>query len=205
MDDPKVAYPLFEAAAQAGIKVVAIHKALPLGAVPLDPYRVDDVDGAAIQFPELNFEIIHSGMAFTEDTALALARFPNVYANLEVTTHLIAKQGRRFGEVLAELMAGAPHKVLWAATMPNLIDCQWLLERFVDYEFPEDVAERYDFQLTRELKERVLGLNYLEMVGADLDEVKAAIADDEFSAYNDGANLEQWGTTWRQKSPELFV
>jgi hypothetical protein len=205
MDDPKVAYPLYEAAGELGLKVIAIHKALPLGPVPMDPYRVGDVDCAAIDFPELSFEIVHSGIAFVEETAWAIGRFPNVYANLEVTTFMLANRPRRFGEVLAALMAvGGVDKLLWAATFPNVVDCQWLLERFVDYELPDDVSERYGMELTRELKEKILGLNYVHMVGADLDELKAGIAQDEFSAYNDGP-LEPWGTSWRAAAPALFA
>lgn len=204
MDDPKVAYPLYQAAGELGLKVIAIHKALPLGPVPMDPYRVGDVDCAAIDFPELNFEIVHSGIAFVEETAWALGRFPNVYGNLEVTTFMLANQPRRFGEVLAELIAaGGADKVLWAATMPNVVDCQWLLERFVDYQLPDDVAERYGFELTREQKEKILGLNYLRMVGTSLEQARARIADDEFCAYDEGA-LQPWGTTWRASAPELF-
>jgi predicted TIM-barrel fold metal-dependent hydrolase len=204
MDDP-AAFPLWEAAAEAGIKVIAVHKAQPLGPVPLDPYRPGDVDGAAIAFPELNFEIIHSGMAFVEETAMAVSRFPNVYANLEVTTFLLPLLSRRFGEALGALMATAPNKVLWSGALPTMVDIQYLLELFVAYEFPEDVAERVGFQLTRELKAGVLGLNYLEMVGADPEAAMAAIADDEFSEFNDGRPLEPWGTARRLESPELFV
>lgn len=205
MDDPKVAYPLYEAAGELGLKVIAIHKALPLGPVPMDPYRIGDLDCAAMDFPDLNFEIVHSGMAFAEETAWALGRFPNVYGNLEVTTFMLANQPRRFGEVLAQLIAaGGGGKVLWAATMPNVVDCQWLLEQFVEYQLPADVSERYGFELTRELKEAILGLNYLRMVGADPDEMRVRIAQDEFAAYNDG-RLDPWGTAWRTAAPELFA
>jgi hypothetical protein len=55
------------------------------------------------------------------------------------------------------------------------------------------------------LKAGVLGLNYLEMVGADPEAAMAAIADDEFSAFNDGRPLEAWGTARRRESPELFA
>jgi hypothetical protein len=197
MDDPTIAFPLYEEAGNLGLKVVAIHKALPLGPVPMDPYRVGDVDGAAMAFPELNFEIVHSGMAFVEETAWAIARFPNVYANLEVTTYMAIKQPRRLAEILGALMVdGAFGKVLYAATLP-IIDCQFLLERFVALEFPADVVERYGFEFTREIKEGILGLNYLRMIGMERDTALAAIADDEFSQFNDGAPLEPWGTQWR--------
>jgi predicted TIM-barrel fold metal-dependent hydrolase len=86
MDDPKLAFPLFQRAVDRGIKVVAIHKAAPLGAVPLNPFKVDDIDIAADTFPQLAFEIVHAGYAFTEETCMAMARYPNVYGNLEVTS-----------------------------------------------------------------------------------------------------------------------
>ena len=50
MDDPKLAYPLFERAQKLGIRTVAIHKAIPNGPVPINPYKVDDVDGAPFIF-----------------------------------------------------------------------------------------------------------------------------------------------------------
>jgi predicted TIM-barrel fold metal-dependent hydrolase len=205
MDDPWVAYPLFAEAQQCGLKVVAIHKALPLGPVPMDPYRVGDVDGAACEFPDLNFEIIHSGMAFTEETAWAIGRFPNVYANLEATTYMLPLQGRRFAETLAGLMAYGGHdKLLWSATFP-IIDCQYLLELFVALEFPDDVAERYGYELTRELKEGMLGLNYLRMVGSSAEEAKARIAGDEFSQFDAGGELEPWGTAWAASGAGVSV
>src|SRR5918992_1186674 len=40
MGDPEVAFPIFERAEKLGIKVVAIHKALPLGPVPIGPFQV---------------------------------------------------------------------------------------------------------------------------------------------------------------------
>ena len=47
MDDPEVAFPLFAKAQELGLKVVAIHKAVPLGPVPMKHYRMDDIDAAA--------------------------------------------------------------------------------------------------------------------------------------------------------------
>src|SRR6266566_9161515 len=59
MDDEELMFPIFEMARDIGLKTIAVHKAVPNGPVPMNPYRVDDVDGAAIAFPDLNFEIVH--------------------------------------------------------------------------------------------------------------------------------------------------
>src|SRR3546814_8517206 len=53
MDDPEVAFPLFERAQALGIKVIAIHKAVPLGPVPMEHYRVDDIDRSEKHTSEL--------------------------------------------------------------------------------------------------------------------------------------------------------
>ena len=60
-DDKDVLYPILERCRKLGIKVVAVHKAMPLGAVQMDPFKNGDVDYAAIDFPDLSFEVVHSG------------------------------------------------------------------------------------------------------------------------------------------------
>lgn len=107
MDDPEIAFPVFERARQLGIKVVAVHKALPLGPVPMEHYKVDDIDRAAIAFPGLNFEIVHGGMAFLEETAWQLARFQNVYVNLEITSALLRTRPLAFAQALGALVGPA--------------------------------------------------------------------------------------------------
>src|SRR4051794_6420927 len=71
LDEEDRLFPIYERALELGIKTIAVHKASPLGPVPMNPYRVDDVEGAAYAFPGLSFEIIHSGLAFLDETAQA--------------------------------------------------------------------------------------------------------------------------------------
>jgi len=108
-DDRELLYPILERCRTRGVKVVAVHKAMPLGAVAMDPFKNGDVDYAAIDFPDLNFEIVHSGFAFLDEAAFQLARFPNVYVGLESTATLAARHPRK-------LARGAKHQmVLWHA------------------------------------------------------------------------------------------
>ena len=98
-----------------GIRVVAIHKALPLGSVELGHYPVDDIDRAAMAFPDLAFEIVHGGIAFLEETAWQLARFDNVYVNLETTATLATTRPLAFAHALASLIRGpkALRRIVW--------------------------------------------------------------------------------------------
>lgn len=198
MDDPELAFPLFEHAQQAGIKTIAIHKAAPLGPVPMDPYRVDDVDGAADAFPEMAFEIIHAGLAFTTETAWAIGRYPNVYANLEATTGLLTKAPRMFERTLAELMMyGGAGKIIYSDGSMAL-HSQPILDRFRELEFSQETIETYGAPLTDEDKEMILGGNYARIIGLDIDEAKRKIADDEFSRARAEEGRQAPYSNWRE-------
>ena len=83
------------AAEQLGVKVVAVHKSIPMGNAPTAPFRPDDIESPAADFPDLNFEIVHGGFTFVEETAFQLARFPNIYVNLEATYGPLAPRTRQ--------------------------------------------------------------------------------------------------------------
>lgn len=181
MDDPEALFPIYERVRDRGLKVVAVHKALPNGPVPLAPYRIDDVEGAAMAFPDLSFEIVHAGMAFVDETAYALARFPNVFANFEVTSLLLLKAPRLFQEALAMMLFwGGPDKIIWA-TGANFTHPQIVLDKFWNLELDSDLADRYQLPpLDRELKARIIGQNWADMVGLDLGAHMASIAGDDW-------------------------
>lgn len=181
MDDPEACFAIYERVRDRGLKVVAVHKALPNGPVPLAPYRIDDVEGAAMAFPDLAFEIVHAGMAFVDETAYALARFPNVYANLEVTSLLLLKAPRLFQEALAQfLFWGGPGKVIWA-TGANFTHPQLPLEAFWNLQLDGDLIDRYQLPpLDRATKAAILGGNWATMAGIDLDARMARCAGDDW-------------------------
>jgi hypothetical protein len=203
MDDPEALFPVYERVRAHGLKVVAVHKALPNGPVPLAPYRIDDVEGAAMAFPDLAFEIVHAGMAFVDETAYALARFPNVYANFEVTSLLLSKAPRLFQEALATMLFwGGPTKIIWA-TGANFTHPQPVLDAFWDLEFDADLADRYQLPpLDRELKARILGRNWADMVGLDLDAHLAGLAGDDWERRREKAGRLAPYTVWGESLGE---
>jgi uncharacterized protein len=186
MDDPEVAFPFFARAQELGLKVVAVHKALPLGPVPMEHYRVDDIDRAAAAFPGLNFEIVHGGMAFLEETAWQLGRFPNVWVNLEVTTSLLGRRPKAFQQALAALMSvagdAALDRICWG-TGAVAFHPQPLLETFRrSFLFSEELLETTGLsQLTEESKRKLLAENYARMISLDLPAALDATKDDEFA------------------------
>ncbi len=181
LDDEDL-FPLWELVRDLGLKVIAVHKAMPTGPVPMNPFSLDDVEGAASVFTDIQFEVMHGGMAFAEETSYAIARYPNVFTNLEVTSALLNVSPNWFEDLLAQFIFwGGVEKVIWGDGAP-FIHPQPLLEKFMALEFSEATQAKYGVrQITLEDKHRILGGNYAAMVGLDEGELLARIADDEFS------------------------
>ncbi|MET7992184.1 amidohydrolase family protein [Amycolatopsis sp. NPDC005232] len=189
MDDPKLVYPLYEKAMELGIRHIAVHKAVPIGSVPVkDSYNPSDIEGAAAAFPDLTFEIVHGGMAFLDETAWLLSRFDNIYVNMEIQNIILERRPRAFAEILLGLarIGGKRmfRRMFWGSGT-TLYHPRPALEAFRAFEFPEDLlADAGLFasipQLTDADKRGILGGNYARMHGVDLEKAKAAVVGDEF-------------------------
>lgn len=192
MDDPETGFPLWEHASDLGLDVVAVHKAFPFGPVPMEPYKVGDVEEAAASFPDLNFEIVHGGLTFAEETGWQIARHPNVYVNLELTLTEAVTTPKTFAETMQGLLYGggerALDKILWGTGAPHFHP-QLLLERFWEFDFPEMESFSGSFTITQEDKRKILGENLAEAHGLDLGDL-------EQRSVGDGDRVEQpWSTT----------
>lgn len=194
MDDPSIAFPLFERAQKLGIKNIAVHKGLPMGAVPLEAYKVDDIGGAADAFPDLNFEIVHGGMAFLDETGMQLSLFPNVYVNLEVTGALIVKRERWFAESLAALLKWAgPEKIMWGSGTVFSHPHPALHKFWHDFQLPDELVQVAGMQVTPDVKRMILGGNYARYAGVDVEAVKKNIANDKFAKLRARGDIQPYG------------
>lgn len=204
MDDPAVAFPLFERAADLGIDLVAVHKAQPLGPVPMEPYDPRDIDEAATSFPDIDFSIVHGGVAFVEEIAWQLARYPNIYVNLEGLPILLVGNERAFAESFAGLLSvggeEALGKIYWSsAAMAAHPRPQ--LEAFADFQIPEDIRRDNGGisgdlpPLTDDDKRAVLGENYANLLGIDIDDARDRIAGDAFDRQRADGLAEPYSTT----------
>jgi uncharacterized protein len=175
MDDPELIYPILERARHHGL-VVAVHKAIPLGPVPMGPFKVDDLDATFMAFPDLPIEIVHGGFAFLDETAQQVGRFPNAYVTLEATASLLAKAPERFALIVASLLAmGAEDRILWA-TGAALAHPQPLLQRFWEMEFSQETLDlTASPQLTKDIKRKILGENAARLHRIDLDALRRVV------------------------------
>jgi len=104
MDDPRIAFPVFEKAQQLGINLIGVHKGVPLGPQPIEATQTWDMDGAAANFPDINFVIFHVGLPFIDETCWQLIRYPNLYASIAATVNFVVRAPRMFAEILGKLL-----------------------------------------------------------------------------------------------------
>jgi hypothetical protein len=166
IDNEEIALPVIERAAELGITNFAVHKSIPLGPTTTDPYHLDDVVVPAARFPDLNFQIVHAGIAFTEETAMLLHRFPNVYANLEGTAGTIFRKPRVFYQAIGTMAEwGSYEQIIWASGC-NLSHPRPLIEEFLGGEMPADLVENSGCPaLDQRAKDLIMGGNLARLHG----------------------------------------
>ena len=180
LDDDR-ATPLLEAAQDLGIRNIAIHKAIPVPPAPAELFRLDDFEAALDRFPQINFHMVHAGVAFVEETAGLMARHSNLYANLESSFSYLLTKPRRFAESIGPLLAvGGAERLLFGSGV-NLTHPRPLLEAFDSFEMPADLVEDRGFpSLTEGDRAKILGGNALRMHGLTATDVRTGIVADRF-------------------------
>ena len=176
MDDPRVAYPVFEKAQELGINLIGVHKGVPLGPQPVEHTRTFDMDGAASNFPDINFVIFHIGLPWLDEVLWQTIRYPNLYASIAATLNFIGRHPRVFAEIMAKLMWWCGEdKVIYGGEAP-IWHPQWALEEFWNFELPEDLTTDYGYPpLTEQAKRKILGENLARLHGMDLDAKKSEL------------------------------
>jgi uncharacterized protein len=174
MDDPKIAFPVFEKAQELGVNLIGVHKGVPLGPQPIEATQTWDMDGAAANFPGINFVTFHVGLPFIDETCWQLIRYPNLYASIAATINFCVRAPRMFAEILGKLLFWCGEdKIVYGSEAP-IFHPQWALEAFWDFQLPQDLVDGYGYpQLTEQAKRKILGENLLRLHGMDPTQVRA--------------------------------
>ncbi|MDI5964616.1 amidohydrolase family protein [Streptomyces sp. SL13] len=174
MDDPETVYPILEHAQRRGIRNIAVHKAIAMVGCPVQPFHPRDLENTFLAFPELNFQIIHGGFAFLEDTAMQLSYYRNCSVVLEGASAYLVNSPLRFAEILsAFLRAGAADRIIWGTGCTG-VHPQPFLEAFWDFQLPQSMIDGYGLPpLTTSLKKKILGGNIARLLGLDTAKIPA--------------------------------
>jgi uncharacterized protein len=127
------------------------------------------MDGAAANFPDINFTIFHVGLPFIDETCWQLIRYPNLFASLAATIKFCVRAPRMFAEILGKLLFWCGEdKIVYGSEAP-LFHPQWALQAFWDFEIPHDLCDCYGYpRLTEQAKRKILGENLLRLHGLDV-------------------------------------
>ncbi|MFB2598652.1 amidohydrolase family protein [Herbiconiux sp. P17] len=193
-------FPFFEQARKLGIKHIAIHKGVPTARGPHDQDRPDDVAIAAAAFPDMTFEVVHSGWAFLEDCAYQLQLNPNIYANLETTANAAVRMPRRFARAVGELLAAAPKQVMFASGAP-LSHPQPVIEAIASMQMPQDLVDEGLPELTDAVKADLFGGTMARLHGLDVEKLSKELPADEFSRMR--ADYADTPEPWRAKRARI--
>lgn len=147
--------------AELGVVNIHVHKGPTIWPFNRDAFDVADVDDAATLYRDagLRFIVEHCGLPRLEDFCWIAAQEPNVYGGLAVVMPFIHARPRYFAQVLAELLWWLGEDRLLFSSDYALWSPKWLIEKFMAFEFPEDIKQETGVNLTLEAKKKILGLN----------------------------------------------
>ena len=151
--------PYMEKCIALGIKNIHVHKGPTIHPLNLDAFDVRDVDHVATAFPALNFVVDHCGMPRIDDFCWIAGQEPNVFGGLALIPSFIHARPKYFGEMLSDLLFFlGPDRLIFGSDY-GITSPKWIVEKFMAYEFPDDLAREAGTALTLEVKRKILGLN----------------------------------------------
>jgi hypothetical protein len=194
LDDPKVGIPFIERARSLGIKVICVHKGLPL---PFQDYEYStcrDVGVVAKAFPDMTFIVYHSGyesgnaegpyrerpgapgidglIASLQENGIAPNQ--NVYAELGSTWRNLMRDPTSAAHSLGKLFKYVGEdRVLWGTDSIWYGSPQDQIAAFRAFQIAPELREKHGYpEITPKLRAKVFGLNACGPYQLDLDDVK---------------------------------
>ena len=153
--------------AELGVVNIHVHKGPTIWPLNKDAFDVSDVDDVATEYRDsgLRFIVEHCGLPRVDDFCWIGTQEPNVYGGLAVVMPFLQARPRYFAEVLAELLYWLGEDKLLFASDYALWSPKWIIDKFMAFEFPEDIKEQRLVDLTLEGKKKILGLNAANLYG----------------------------------------
>jgi predicted TIM-barrel fold metal-dependent hydrolase len=189
MDDERIAYPMLEQARKLNVRRVCVHKGLPLGPVP-DYNHPKDLIKAAKDFPDIDFLVYHSGLrsaASVDDVFTKTGEIPwtTEFCRMKKAEPKIQNISMELGSTFGQLVTTHPlicahllgqiieafgmDHVLWGTDSIWYGTPQWQVEALRRFQIPDQLVEKHRYKpLTRDVKERIFGLNAARLFGVDV-------------------------------------
>jgi uncharacterized protein len=156
---------------ELGVKNIHVHKGPTIWPLNRDAFDVADIDGAATDFPELNFIVEHCGLPRLEDFCWIAVQEPNVYAGLAVAIPFIHTRPLYFAQVMGELLYWLGEDRILFASDYAIWQPKWIIDKFMAFEMPGDMKNEYP-ALTMETKAKILGKNAARLYDLDIEAIR---------------------------------
>lgn len=193
LDGEDWATPFLEYCQKAGLKRIAIHKALWLEPAPRESFNIDDLDSPLARFPDMTFEMVHGGAAFLDESIALMQQHPNLYMTLESTFSYILTKPRVFAKVLGKMVTEVGSERLMFASGNNLTHPMPLIEAFRDYQFPVTLQQEFGIRpLTQQDRANIFGLTSVALHGFDVETLLPRIAHDAFAQARATGTAQPW-------------
>jgi predicted TIM-barrel fold metal-dependent hydrolase len=192
-DDVGLAF--VEKARTLGIKVICVHKGLPLSRDSYEHSQCSDIGRVAKQFPDVAFIVYHSGYvagnaerAFEAgagrdgvDTLIqslvdnGVGPGSNVYAELGSTWRYLMREPDDAAHVMGKLLKYVgTNNVLWGTDSIWYGSPQDQIQAFRTFQIAPELRERHGYpEITPALRARVFGLNAAVPYRIGADEIRA--------------------------------
>ena len=196
-----------EKARDLGVKVICIHKGLPLGANSYEHSKCDDIGVVARQFPDVSFIVYHSGyvagrpeQAFANggsddgvDTLIRslvdneVAPNSNVYAELGSTWRFLMREVDDAAHVMGKLLKYCgTSNVLWGTDSLWYGSPQDQIQAFRTFQIAPELREAHGYpEITDQLRRQIFGLNATVPYQLSASDVAAATRRDSLQAKRD--------------------
>ncbi len=181
LDDPVIGIPMIERARAIGIKVICIHKGLPLFNMDHEHSTCRDIGVVAKMFPDMTFIVYHSGLetniperAYDPGGQMGginslvqtmidneIPPNSNIYAELGSSWRFLMRDPEQAAHGLGKLFKYiGEDRVLWGTDSIWYGSPQDQIQAFRTFQITDAFQERYGYPaMTPELRAKVFGLN----------------------------------------------
>ena len=208
LDDEEYGRPFLKNVMKSGARRISAHKGLTGGSnTGWDgPSSPRDIGPAAVDFPDIQFLVYHSGYEpregdeeegpYTEETRhvgtnrlitslkdAGIGPGSNVYAELGTTWYQVMAHPHEAAHVMGKLLSAVGEdNILWGTDCCFYGPAQPMIDAFRAFQIPDQIRDKYGYpQLTARAKEKILGLNAARIYGIDPQEAKARARNDDLA------------------------
>ena len=94
----------------------------------------------------------------------------------------INSRPKYFAEIMANLLFWLGEDRILFGSDYAIWSPKWIIDKFMSFQFPDDVREEFGMDLTPDIRRKIMGGNAARLYGIDIEARKAALANDAIAS-----------------------